>query len=76
MKQIKRFFQVAWIRLFTGETPLFFKYWGSMLAVLTALSVTLTTKALLAPDSIKDRVQIYTWCFDVFVAILHVVTPY
>lgn len=76
MKKIITFFQLAWLRLFTGETPLFFLYWGRILAVLTSISLYLTGKVLLAPDHIKEEYQTFIWVFDVIIGLLHVITPF
>lgn len=76
MRKIGTFLQLAWLRLFTGETPLFFIYWGQSLAVLTSISLYLTAKVMIAPDPVKEKYQVSIWVFDLIIGLLHVITPF
>jgi hypothetical protein len=76
VKRFIRFVKLAWFRLFLGETPLFFKYWGMFVNIMGVIAVSLTAKALIAPEPIKEKLQVYIWVFDLVVAILHGITPY
>lgn len=76
MKKIRYFFELSYLRLFTGDTPLFFQYWGKILAVLTSISLYLTAKVLIAPDPIREKYQVMIWVFDLVVGLLHVLTPF
>lgn len=74
MKKIKYWFIQAYLRLFKGETPLFFKYWGTIMAILTAYAVFLNAK--IAMGTAPEEYQKPIFIFDCVVGFLHVVTPF
>lgn len=76
MEKISTVLQLFYLRLFKGETPLFFKYWGSALGLITAILVYLNGRLLTAPEWVQEKYGARLYTIDTIVGVLHIVTPF